>query len=215
MAIFHKDGRMYVVEGPNPLVKTQEHWNPTGLVFHNFDWKEIRYKGSIEKPPVATEEPPKIEQEEFSKEEPAPKIEPIDQTQDQDEQDQKEFDLPFIKYKVLAYCLPAKSEARKDSLYGESWTRVKYGKKIVFPCIMINSNDIEIEFWTSDPNEKITERSIVYPFSYEVFNQETNSYDRVPYDEYRWWKVSSKEPKEAGWLFKAMPSDVQPDFSED
>jgi hypothetical protein len=79
---------------------------------------------------------------------------------------------------------------------------------------MISSTDLSIEFWTSDPKNQITEKSIIYPFSYEVHNQSTDNYDRVPYDEYRWWKVSSKERKEEGWLFRAVPSDVQPDFSE-
>jgi len=216
MAIFTKDGKVYLVEGPNPLVEKQVSWDPSRLVFHNFEWDEIkdpRSSGRRRQP-----EPPKTATHELKAEEieaPAPdapqkKPEP----EPQKEADERQFDLPYIKYKVLCHCLPARLEQRKDSLYGESWGRVKYGGKFVFPCVVTSSSDLTLEFWTSDPRSQITERSIVYPFTYEVHNRETDAYDRVPYDDYRWWRVSSKEEKEGGWLFRANPSDFQPDFSD-
>ena len=221
MTIFNKDGKVYILKGPNPLVKTQENWDPSGLVFHNFNWEEIRIKNIAKSQKIKsdikevneikhtiktieiTDEPKKHAEVELKTEQ-----------KTQPPLEEKSFDLPHIKYKVLAHCLPAIIEKRSDSFYGDSWERIKYGSKLIFPCIMINSTDFAIEFWTSDPENKITENSIVYPFSYEVYNQETDSYDRVPYDEYRWWKVTEKEKKEeGGWLFRAMPSEIQPDFS--
>ena len=76
------------------------------------------------------------------------------------------------------------------------------------------ADDLELEFWTSDPNEQIGLKSIIYPFAYEVYNKDTTRYDRVPYDEYRWWIINEKENKEGGWVFYAIPSLDQPDFSD-
>lgn len=223
MAIFTKDGKMYIVEGPNPLVKQQVSWDPSKLVFHNFEWDDITQKASKARtisesappPPAAEsisataiEEPDQEDVQSIAEEAPAPPAEPAT------EEVGREFDLPYIKYKVLCHCLPANMEQRSDSLYGESWGRVKYGKKFIFPCVVTSSGDLQLEFWTSDPIEQISERSIVYPFSYEVHNVNTDAYDRVPYDDYRWWRVSHRESKEGGWLFRANPSDFQPDFSD-
>ena len=213
MTILDKEGKVYTLTGPNPLVEKQATWDQSGLIFHNFEWDEIKSKSeSSNKKQKISEMPaaPKVPAEEPIRQiEKEPEVR-VQETQD----DGREFDLPYIKYKVLSYCLPANVQEKKDSLYGDSWSTVKYGKKFVFPSVIISSTDLSLELWTSDPNGQITERSIIYPFSYEVHNQNTDAHDRVPYDEYRWWKVSSKEKKQEGWLFKAFPSDIQPDFSE-
>lgn len=233
MAIFTKDGKVYVVEGPNPLVNKQASWDASKLVFHNFEWDDItqeasrttRHRKRSPEPPapapsipvveVQREETPVVEaQREEIPAEPPPPQPPAESAAPEIDEGERPFDLPYIKYKVLCHCLPARLEQRTDSLYGDSWGRVKYGTKFVFPCVVTSSSDLSLEFWTSDPRGQITERSIVYPFSYEVHNRETDAYDRVPYDDYRWWRVASKEQKEGGWLFIANPSDFQPDFSD-
>lgn len=232
MAIFTKDGKMYIVEGPNPLVEKQASWERSKLVFHNFEWEDISQKASrtataqkIQKdrsPVIPPAEPPPLAQSVAATNEPEDEVAtaeeeptpPQPEPEAKEEAEQREFDLPYIKYKVLCHCLPAKIEQRNDSFYGESWGRIKYGKKFVFPCVVVSSGDLTLEFWTSDPKEQMSEKSIVYPFSYEVHNHNTDSYDRVPYDDYRWWRISHKEKKEGGWLFRANPSDFQPDFSD-
>lgn len=230
MTIFNKDGKVYVLRGPNPLVKKQVSWDPSKLIFHNFSWDAIKINNSskINKIQKKDEEIKKNEKE-VEAEDIAKEKETFDDVAKEKEtfndfvettpeaeesQEKKDFDLPYIKYKVLSYCLPAKVEKKADNFYGETWSKVKYEKKIIFPSVIINSSDFEFDFWTSDPREQITEKSIIYPFSYEVHNQETDKYDRVPYDEYRWWKVTEKEKKEGGWLFKCAPSETQPDFSD-
>lgn len=213
MAILTKDGSVYTISSPNPLVKEQEKWDSSKLIFHNFTWDEIKANvvPRIKKKEVErVAEPVQAPQTVTKKADPEPTKEEVKEQC----ADEKTFDIPLIKYKVMSYCLPAIVHKKKDSLYGESWERLSYGKKMVFPLIVVESNDFSFDFWTSDPNNQIAERSIIYPFAYEVHNEETDSYDRVPYDEYRWWKVSSKERKEGGWLFKSVPSETQPDFSE-
>jgi len=238
MTIIDKEGKIYTLAGPNPLVEKQTTWDTSKLVFHNFEWDEIKTSGEPRRraPPkepkinpfdeLGTAEeklvdaPQKTAPEEKIVESPheAPpedkRVEVLEEKPPEPQNDGREFDLPYIKYKVLSYCLPANVQKKSDSLYGDSWSTLKYGKKFVFPSVVISSTDLSIEFWTSDPKNQITEKSIIYPFSYEVHNKSTDNYDRVPYDEYRWWKVSSKENKEEGWLFRAFPSDIQPDFSE-
>jgi hypothetical protein len=215
MAIFNKDGKAYILEGPNPLVKKQVNWDRSKLVFHNFNWDETITRGqrptewsrtstTVAEPPPVTKKPQPIQE---------PHVEEYKEVQP--EESKPDFELPHIKHKVLSYCLPAKVDRKTDKFYGESWMKVTYGKKMVFPSVMTEATDFSIEFWTSDPNEQISEKSIIYPFAYEVYNSNTESYDRVPYDEYRWWKVSEKKKiDEGGWLFRAVPSDNQPDFSD-
>ena len=215
MAILSRDGKVYTLQSPNPIVEKQVAWDRSSLVFHNFEWEDIlqRVGNAQKKPapvvavpnpnPIPTESPPPPEQKD---DEPTVK--------QQAPPEKNEFELPHIKYRVLCHCLPAKVENRRDELYGETWTRTTYGTKFVFPCVVMSSTDLSLEFWTSDPRSQISEKSVVYPFSYEVYNQEANSYDMVPYDDYRWWRITSKEKKEGGWLFQASPSDHQPDFSD-
>jgi len=211
MTILNKDGNVYVVKGPNPLAKKQQSWDRNKLTFHNFEWEDINFKyknkEKISKPIKKIKEQP-IEEPIKPIEEPVKPIKPIKQ------EDKKDFELPYIKYKVLSHCLPTIIENKKDSFYGESWKKIKYGKKIVIPLVVIEATDLTFDFWTSDPNEKINVKSIIYPFAYEVHNSQDDSYDKVPYDEYRWWKITSKETKEGGWFFKSVPSDIQPDFSD-
>lgn len=221
MAIFTKDGKVYVLEGPNPLVEKQVPWDASKLVFHNLSWDEIRTGGKRPAHSQAVETTKEPKDERTPDNTPPPPTPNNPRTEDsanneklRQEEDDREFELPYIKYKVLCHCLPAKVEIRNDPLYGETWSRVTYGRKFVFPCVVISSTDLSLDFWTSDPDGKISERSVIYPFSYEVHNADTDSHDRVPYDDYRWWKIASKEPKEGGWLFSATPSDMQPDFSD-
>jgi hypothetical protein len=224
MTIRKKDGNLYILDGPNPIVKEQISWEPEKLVFHNFSWDEITYSSArspTKKEPARKTKPtqkaestttiaPEAQTEEIAPEAPKEKESAPPPVESQG----REFDLPYIKYKVLCYCLPAETKVHVDKLYGESWQKVTYGKKFVFPCVVTEAGDFSIEFWTSDPNEKIKDKSIIYPFSYEVHNTATGSYDKVPYDEYRWWKVSEREKREGGWFFVCVPSESQPDFSD-
>lgn len=217
MAIRKKDGNVYVLEGPNPVVKDQVAWDPEALVFHNFHWEEFLFsKVAKNRPkPPPKEEAPKVEAPKMELP-PEPKEEIPDQNSEKpgSEPSRREFDLPYIRYKVLCYCLPATTKVHVDRLYGESWQKTTYGNKFVFPCVVMDSTDMGLEFWTSDPDGRVREHSVVYPFSYEVHNASADSYDRVPYDEYRWWKVSEREAKEGGWLVRCVPSESHPDFSD-
>lgn len=219
MVLKNKDGSVYVLNEPNPLVKNQRSFDPNKLIFHNFKWDDIIYSQVIPRKkeekknssPVINKIPePIVESPEAS----FPLNEINKEHKEEFKEEEVAYQMPLIKHKVLSYCLPATIKNYKDKLYGESWSKIKYGKKFIFPFVMIENQDLFIQFWTSDPNQQIPENSIVYPFNYEIYNSNTNSYDRVPYDEYRWWEIDKKESKNGGWLFHAVPSNNQPDFSD-
>lgn len=220
MILKNKDGSVYVLTEPNPLVKNQRSFDPNKLIFHNFKWDDIIYSQVIQKPKEEQRNPINNKIPEIIIE--SPKVDLPKEINEPKEPEHKEefneeevaYQMPLIKHKILSYCLPAITKNYTDKLYGESWSKIKYGKKFIFPFVMIENQDLFIQFWTSDPNQQITEHSIVYPFNYEVYNSNTNSYDRVPYDEYRWWEINKKESKNGGWLFHAIPSNNQPDFSD-
>ena len=216
MTIIKKDGNVYTISTPNKLAKNQVNWDVRKLIFHNFEWKEEIFnkkkKPNVQKPQIKFEEIQVGTKQEIEK-----KIEEVVTEEKIEEvvvENDQDFELPFIKYKVIMHCLPAENKKYSDDLYGEKWSKTTYKQKFIFPSVLISNQDLVMEFWTTDPNKKINENSIVFPFAYEVYNQDTLSYDRVPFDEHRWWMISSKERKESGWLFKCVPSPTQPDFSD-
>lgn len=157
----------------------------------------------------------KIKEPEPEPEMPKPEPEPTPTHRTEPSNDSKwgDYKFPLLKRKVLMHCLPAKIKTGQDVLYGEKWTSVSYGEKFVFPSVVTQNSDLALQFWTTDPNNKLENKSIVFPFCYEVYNSTTSNYDRVPYDENRWWKISERVPKDIGWLFTAIPSADNPDFS--
>lgn len=225
MTIIKKDGNVYTISGPNKLAKNQVSWDIKKLIFHNFDWKEEKFaqKEIAKKRPKLGEE---IKKPDFIEKIDPIQIDPIQEIKKDDEIKKEkleeiknddiiqDFELPFIKYKVLMHCLPAVNKKYTDTLYGEKWSKTQYKEKFIFPSVLMSNTDLVMEFWSTDPNKKINENSIVFPFAYEIYNQDTSSYDRVPFDEHRWWSVSSREKKETGWLFRCVPSSNHPDFSD-
>lgn len=215
MTIKKKDGNVYTLQGPNKLNKNQEVFDLNKCIFHNFKWNEITSKQIKNKPKeIIIKEKEEIKEE---KEEVITEVITEEAKEEEIEEEveiKQKIELPKIKYKVLAHCLPAEIKNYKDEFYGESWQKTTYSKKFIFPLVIISNNDLVLEFWTSDPENKINKNSIIYPFSYEVYNEKTSSYDKVPYDEYRWWKVIEKKEKDKGYIISSIPSQDHPDFSD-
>lgn len=235
--IKNKDGNIYILEGPNKLVQKQENWDINDLEFHNFIWDDIYYNNvsrstiknslnstigqEVRQPIDKSQSPIKKDQSisdipvsSVTQKNPDPVINVKEEEHSPSENSNwSNYKFPLLKRKVLMHCLPAKTITGQDSLYGESWTKVKYGNKFIFPSVVTKNSDLVLEFWTTDPDNKLEDKSILFPFCYEVYNSRTNDYDRVPYDENRWWKILEKKSKDIGWLFTAVPSEDNPDFS--
>lgn len=212
MAIRNKDGSIYKLKSPNNLVKFQEEIDLKKLKFHNFNWGEVHSSDNIS---VVKKE------SDFGK----IKIKPEPATEVVDLYPQKNFpefmekqeesaEIPHLKVKTMFHCLPAIETNYTHDIYEDSWSRIQYGEKFIFPGVMISNNDLQIEFWTTDPRQQVTEQSVIYPFASEIWDQNTKRYHRVPFTEYRWWKINSIYERDGGYIFYAVPSDIQPDFSD-
>lgn len=217
MPIIKKDGTVYRLRSPNPLGITQSDWGKD-VEKINFKWPAIivpddsefvplqrNIKTSdkiLELPPMeVTEEPKEIP----TAEKPEPVLKP-EQSLPDPQPTEKESVRPYLSDTVHMHCLPAEVSSYSDDLYDDHFQRNSYGEKFIFEAVIVNTNDLTMEFWTD--TDRITEKSIVYPF-----RKQTSKGKYGPLKEYRWWKVTDIEEKSTGYLIRAVTSDVHPDFS--
>jgi hypothetical protein len=213
----NKDGSFYVLKKPNSLGATQKFWDRSKIELHNFDWEDEptvvtmpvgQVIDNYKSEPVSVSEPkieePKIEEPKIDIEPKQPEIKQEPQPEEQDEENLA-FTIPKLKYIVLFHCLPVKIRYHRDELYGEDIPRLEYGEKFVFPGVFLDVTDFSIQFWTTDPNNQIGERTIVYPYRYKKGEA---------LKDYRWWRITSKVKKEPGYVFEGVASEYQPDFSD-
>lgn len=197
MAIKNKDGTVYKLKGPNPLMKSQKAWKKDEkFQVHNFDWTPEVVKDDGEKAkPHKTDfqvkasavvlEPVKIQPPELELEE---EIEIVSEIKPQ-ASSQK------FNNSIQIHCLPASIKIHRDELYDEIRHRTTYGNKFKFEAIVVESEDMLFRFWTNVDN--IGAGSIVFPQTHDK----------------RWWKISSKQEKAGGFIYECFPSDEMPDFS--
>lgn len=202
MGIKDKDGKVYKLRGPNPIMKTQDFWDQKHVKLINFGWQSTtvsdernpvkKFVEDYEIPDIGDllepEEPPKPEEPE---EVPDPEPEELQQSPE------PEFSTQTLKlldkHKTMFHCVLAREVAVRDDLYGETYTRVTYGDKIHIPAVITHQDDLSMEFWST---KQIPNNSIVYP------------QDRTK----RWWKVKASYPKTGGHVMSAIVSDVNPSF---
>ena len=216
----NKDGTFYFLRKPNKLGKTQIRWDRSKLELHNCLWDDESQQTAVAtlpdskivdryREPLYVEQSEPIEIKEPKIKEPKieePKIEIKVEPQTEAETEEKlAFTIPKLKYIVLFHCLPAKVRYTRDELYDEDIPTLEYGEKLIFPGVILDSNDFMIQFWTTDPHDQIKERAIIYPFRYKK---------GPSLKEFRWWKIKSKTKKDPGYIFEGVASDFQPDFSD-
>jgi len=205
MTLRNKDGTVYKLASPNPVMKTQEIWE--GFKVHNMQWDGETAKDTNQVAPLASDFDVRdtflsaldkakadIKVSEAKTEVPQPQVErkPIVQPDLQKEEFRASTDNGIEK--TFIHCLPAALRTRKDSLYGDSYTTVQYGKPTSFEGVILNQQDLFIEIWTD--TDAINAGSILFP---------KQGYKR-------WWRLQSKEQKGGGWVLSATPSDYQPSF---
>jgi hypothetical protein len=200
MPIKNKDGSVYKLRGPNPLMKTQKKWEKSDFKLHNFDWKSEAVENNEEINPIDSDF--EVNQETNVVVEPLPEPEPKIEPEEnrpkvvtsikKDALPPEEELSPAMQNKIQAYCLPAL--IHNDSLYGETRVGRKYGTKFTFEAILMEHNGFAMLFWSGIQMEK---GSIIYP----------------QIKEKRWWKIIASEEKAGGFIYQLIPSDVQPDFS--
>ena len=224
MAIKNKDGTIYEVRKPNPLMKNQDTWD-------NFKTYNMNMDGSIvekllkkypvdekiiignaqvisnknnkvelisidEKPlPSPTEWPlPTL---------PPPVSQKIVKKINTDNIEAKNVQKPIIINSKIAHmpknllnCLLAKVEKKYDSLYEDMKVKIRYSKEMSFEAVILEENDLEFNFWTH--LDYITSKSIVYPMNRDK----------------RWWKIEEIVKAPQGYFCSCTPSDLQPSFKK-
>lgn len=219
MALYNKDGSVYRLSSPNPVMKQQSLWND--FVVHNMTWKhEISEDKRVISPlppksfvqdsflgalKTAKDEIKVVEMQSFVE----PKVvemQPIEQNEPIKEEinviekhiSEEIVHSDSIRHeeieKIFVYCLPAQIRERRDSLYNESYKTIKYENPTSFEAVVISQDDFLFKIWTDF--DKIGVGSVLYP--------------KTQYK--RWWRVQEKIQKNNGWILTSLPSDFQPSF---
>jgi len=199
--LLNKDGSVYRLSGPNPVMKDQKIW--ADFVTHNMKWNpEVGKDNTVVKPHEsdffvkesfldaleAAKEEIKVTENVLEASSPEVRTPMVQHDPKNDIVDQEQIEKTFI------HCLPAKIQERRDALYGDVYKTVKYGSPLSFEAVVISHTDFSFEIWTD--TDRIDQGSILYP--------------KTGYK--RWWKVQDKSKKENGWILKSIPSDYQPSF---
>lgn len=222
MALYNKDGTLYRLQGPNPVMKTQTLWDNYQL--HNMNWEPQTAEDSTVvvpmQPSIKVQETfieelqvnqPDIKvvetKNDFIEEKPAQTEIKVTENKQivEPEQIKQKSELqpapvkPHIETtddieKTYIHVLPATIRQKKDHLYGESYQTIEYGKPTSFEGVILEHSDIYLKIWTD--TDIIKSGSVLYP-KMQVK---------------RWWRVQEINPKAGGFILICMPSDYQPSF---
>jgi hypothetical protein len=145
MTIKKKDGSIYKLRGPNPLMKEQDLWDKNEFILHNMKGFRQTLADNTEVNPIASD---------FNHGQTTVIITPKKEEEPAEEQ------MPTNVF----HCLPAIIRRHTDTLYNESYSTVKYDAPFTFEALVVDQSDLALQFWTSAvAADKITEGSVVYP----------------------------------------------------
>jgi len=190
MVIKRRDGSIYRVSHPNPIMTQQDCWLDDILTTHNFENQDI-IKLDSQKTKPTPEEPkpePKVDmlkafEEKYAKEELK-----IQKAAEEKIEFKVEPPKPKSVGQSLFYCLPAKMLYIRDNVYDDEIVRIQYLAPFTFTCKVLPSNNINFIIQTE---QKLTESSI-------IFDRERR----------QWWKIVKAE----GDTYTSVPSDIKPEF---
>ena len=200
----NKDGSLYKLRKPNPLVLNQDNWILEQLELHNCKWQPSTTVNEIKPVPkvkeLAPEIVPVVSKEVLLIEEPLV----IEELIVQEEPTENPIGLPqvILDKMVIMHVMPAVVQIVHDDFYNEDRPSISYKVQVVIDGVVIKRGDLIMEFWTMND---VTIDSIVYPSCYES--------TKIKFGEYRWWKIQSCEDKSGGTLCRCVPSSIQPDFT--
>lgn len=222
MTIKNKDGSVYKLRSPNPIMKVQDVWS--GFEVHNMNFEE--QTESLDSAPKFTQSKKiKLGQTTVFEEKPAEKIqvntkpEPTEEKLaipifDENPKPPPPPNTPFIDAKddgiirpsqineklksykkTILHCLPATVKQYKDDLYNDRSYKISYGKRFTFEVILMEESDMYLVFWTHLQN--LEKFSILYPQNFEK----------------RWWKIDAVKEAPEGFFIRCLPSDDHPAFT--
>lgn len=210
MVLKNKDGTVYQLKKPNPIMVQQDIW--TDYETHNMSFQEeivlnsnketTKNKKKINLGQTIIDTNKNQENREVVSVQSTPIKEEIPIEKKEPEiQDEQKIERPpsvnssFENYKkTVINCLQAESKTILDDLYGERSTKVKYVSKFSFEAILIDEDDLNLVFWTH--LDKVTKYSVLYPQNREK----------------RWWKVNEIKKAPEGFFIVCIPSEYHPNF---
>lgn len=214
MAIKDKDGKIFTLRGPNPLMKTQQEWDRSRIIMFNLGGHREEMIIADVKNPVKEFKKHIVDIGEELKLE-KPRAKSIDAKkfiqQIQEPVEEAVLKLPeqavlnvepkmarILKERGVAYyCAPAiAKKTHIDDFYGHTYETTQYGDKYLFDAVIIDESDLELQFWCV---RAVSVDSVIYK--------------KVTGGGERWWRIKEIESKTGGWLVKAITSDSNPDFS--
>lgn len=204
MPIKNKDGSVYKLQGPNPLMKSQD-LDGENVIIHNLNPEEVigedpsRQYREIPNPfevvdiqqsveEFMGDELPQVEEPEVQQPL-APK--PVQEPPKVVEPPKPKPKQP-IEGKLVAWCLPAILKEEVNPLYGEVKRSLSYGEKFSLETVVLNRSIVSVDFWSPVNIEK---NSIIYLW-----------------EQREWWRVTKISSRTDGWVLTCFPSDHHPSF---
>lgn len=143
MALKNKDGTIFKLRSPNPIMKNQEIWEDFQI--HNMNWNQEIVPDLNYEPIIPVKSLKKSFLEELEEAKPAP----------------EKPKIPEIKVnKLFIHCLPAILKEKTDEVYGDKYKVLEYLSPFSFEGVIVNQQDLFISIWTT---AEIQESSILYP----------------------------------------------------
>lgn len=222
MPIKNKDGSIYEVRKPNPLMKNQDTWS--NFTVYNMKLGESVVEKLLKKFPsdgkikLRTTETISKKNEKFETitldlpaipqptEMPLPTLPPpefpklikkitSDDIEPKNIQRPKSINPKLQEFPTIVMnCLLAKIEEKFDRLYEDKGVKVRYSQEIAFEGVLLQETDYELNFWTH--MENISRQSVVYPMNKNK----------------RWWKIEEIKKAPQGYFCVCKPSEIQPSF---
>lgn len=139
MPIKNKDGSIFKLQGVNPLMKEQDHWDG--------EW-QVHY---VESEKVVVQDPQRTIHENMFEDKMIPAI----------------AGVGIINQTEILYCLPLIIHTEVDPLYGQVQKTSSWGDKFNFEAIRIDCTGLTALFFARLPPEaasKVTVGSVIYVF---------------------------------------------------
>jgi hypothetical protein len=207
MAIRDKDGQVYQLHGPNPLMNTQDHWDqkstfvinfrPDNVVTQNDDYtweKELQKEFNIRDlaQELGLDQPGEIKGVLINPREFVNEL--ADQTEEPEViQVTQETAKVIEKNQAIFHCVPVIETTMVDKLYGTPRKRRSYGERFSFDGVLMGHDDLQIVFWAI---KEVPLQSVVYQQG-----------------EARWWRITERNAQDKGFVYSGVVSEVNPSFN--
>lgn len=207
MAIRDKDGQIYKLHGPNPLMEGQDLWKsehtfvinfrPDNVITHNDDYtweKELKKEFDIRDlaQELGLNEPGEVKGvlinprdfiDELSEHPAEPEVIQVSQNTAK----------VIEKNQAIFHCVPIIEITVVDKLYGTPRKRRSYGERFSFDGVLMGHDDLQIVFWAV---REVPLQSVVYHQG-----------------EARWWRITEAAPQDKGFVYRGVVSEVNPSFN--